>query len=61
MNYEEYKDEEIVRILNPLQAGLYIKHKIKPIDVIYTDCLVFIFERNKTKELYKLWMKRKLK
>ena len=50
-----------VRILNPKQAGLYIKHGVKPIDIVYTDALVFIFERNeKTAELHRKWLNRKL-
>ena len=54
-------EENIVHILNPKQAGLYVKHGVKPIDLIYTDTLVFVFKREETKELYKLWMKRELK
>ncbi|MBC5995483.1 hypothetical protein H8923_01805 [Romboutsia hominis] len=50
-----------VRILNPKQAGLYIKHGVKPIDIIYTDALVFIFEKNKkTVELHRKWLNREL-
>lgn len=52
---------EICRILNPKQAGLYIKHGVKPIDIVYTDALVFIFERNeKTAELHRKWLNREL-
>lgn len=50
-----------VRILNPKQAGLYIKNGVKPIDIVYTDALVFIFERNeKTAELHRKWLNREL-
>jgi hypothetical protein len=52
---------DTVRILNPMQAGLYIKHGVKPVDLIYTDVLVFIFKKSETRELHKLWLERKLK
>ncbi|WP_270940898.1 hypothetical protein [Romboutsia lituseburensis] len=55
------KKENIVRILNPKQAGLYVKNGVKPIDLEYTDALVFIFEKNEiTAELHKKWLNREL-
>lgn len=54
--------KETVRILNPKQAGLYIKNGVKPLDLIYTDALVFIFEKNEeTMKLHKKWLNRELK
>lgn len=52
--------KEIVKIINPKQAGLYIKHGIKPIDMVYTDVLVFIFDKEETNKLYQLWLKHEL-
>ena len=52
--------KEIVKIINPKQAGLYIKHGIKPIDMVYTDVLVFIFDKEETNKLYQLWLRHKL-
>lgn len=53
--------ENTVRILNPKQAGLYVKHGVKPIDLIYTDALVFIFEKNEvTSDLHRKWLNREL-
>lgn len=52
--------KEIVKILNPKQAGLYIKHGVRPIDLIYTDVLVFLFDKKDTEKLYQMWLKHEL-
>ena len=40
---------DLIKIVNLRQAGMYIKHGVKPVDVDYTDRIVFIFDRNDTK------------
>lgn len=60
-----YKNKEsFVKIMNPLQVKLYIKHGIKPIDMYYnpsTDRVIFIYKTSETKDLYELWKNRELK
>ena len=46
---------EKVNIVNIRQASLYIKHGLKPIDIFYTDKIVFVFYADETKELFELW------
>lgn len=58
---QEYEGEEVVNILNTKQAGMYIKHNARLMDLYWSrDSLVFVFSRNETKELYDLWCKREL-
>lgn len=50
----------IVKIINYKQASMYIKHGVKPIDLYYTDVLVFVFDRDETREVYDKWCKYEL-
>lgn len=61
-----YKDNEVYRIVNQLQAKMYIKNGVYPID-LYTsidkngnDIIVYIFLRDETQEVYKAWMAHEL-
>lgn len=61
-----YTEREICRIVNQLQAKMYIKNKVYPID-LYTSCdkngndiIVYIFLRSETQEVYKAWMAHEL-
>lgn len=51
---------EVVNIVNYRQASLYIKNGVKPIDLKYTDRLVFVFDKNETSKVYDLWCKYEL-
>lgn len=61
-----YTEREVVRVVNSKQQKLYVKHKCYPIDIYSSqdqdgnDVTVFIFLKNETQELYKLWLKREL-
>lgn len=62
-----YNHNEVYRIVNPLQAKMYVKNGIYPID-LYTsvdkngnDIMVYIFLRSETQEVYKAWMAHTLK
>ena len=63
----DYFSKDVVRILNIDQAAMYIKNDVELID-IYTsqdrntgkNVLVFVFDKNSSKECYDLWCKRKL-
>lgn len=56
--------ESCVKVIDPLQFKLYMKHGVKPIDYYYnpsTDRVVYVFTIKETQELYKLWCNRELK
>lgn len=63
----EYFDErDSVRLVNPKQACFYWTRGVKPLSIYPSKnfktnepCLVFIFSRTKTKDLYEEWMKKK--
>lgn len=48
---------ETVKILNLVQSTFYVKHGVKPVDVQigYEDKLVFVFDKQQTKQVWKLW------
>lgn len=59
-------DPKFVKILNVQQVIFYLNHKAKLLEVAPVeemkskDCvLAFIFDRNETEEIYKLWQKQK--
>ena len=55
-------DSNVVKIINMKQAHLYIKHHVKPIDVFDSEGkLVFVFDKEKTKDLFTKWCNYELK
>lgn len=63
----EYCPSEVVRILNPRQATLYIANGAELLDIYASKdfrtnepVLVFIFNRAATLDLYDAWCKREL-
>ena len=68
INNKPYHLKDVVRVVDPKQQKLYIKHDVYPIDMYTTsdvltneDKLVMLFSRQETKELYILWKNRELK
>lgn len=67
IRYREYLAKDVVRVINPKQYKLYIKHGVFPVD-IYTirdyktdgDLLVMIFMKNETDHLWDAWVNHKL-
>ncbi len=58
----EYSTEDTVKIVNTRQAGLYIKNNVPLADLFWSkNALVFVFNREESKEVYDLWCKRELK
>lgn len=64
----QYLLKDVVRIVDPKQQKLYVKHELYPIDMYVTsdentgdDKLVMIFSRQKSKPLYELWKNHELK
>lgn len=52
---EMYEDTESIRIPNQLQAYKYMINGLKQIDLIYTDRLVFVFNRAESKAYFDKW------
>lgn len=57
-----YNPSKCVRILNSLQACKYIKNQCLPLDIYPSidfktgqDVLVYLFDRDESKELYSAW------
>lgn len=46
---------ETVKIVNLDQVSKYIQHDIKPVDIQYTNRLVFVFDKEQTKDVFKKW------
>ena len=46
---------EKLNIVNIRQASMYIKNGVKPVDVYYTDKLVFVFKKSDTEDVFKQW------
>lgn len=69
INGQEYRLSEVVRIKDPKQYKLYVKHEVYPIDMYTTkdeytgdDILIMLFERNeKTRDLYMKWKNHELR
>lgn len=51
---------ETVKIVNLTQASFYLKKGIKPVDVYYTDRIVFVFNKKKTKDVWEHWRKNRV-
>lgn len=63
-----YQLKDVVRVVDPKQCRLYIKHFVYPIDMYTTtdietgeDKLVMLFSRQQSQPLYILWKNRELK
>lgn len=59
----DYSEKEVVRIYNRDQQTFYINSDVYPIDLYSSynpknnkKIIVMIFEKDKTKELYKKWL-----
>lgn len=68
LNNEKYSLKDVVRIIDPKQQNLYIKHNAYPIDMyvtkdLYSDkeVLVMLFNKEDTKELYVKWKNHELR
>lgn len=61
-----YDPKKTIRILNAQQAAAYIKHGIVLLDLWLSKdkegkpILVFIFDKEESKEVYDLWCKHEL-
>ena len=65
---EEYSLSDTVRVIDPKQQKLYIKHFAYPVDMYVTkdlysndEVLVMLFNKSETRELYKAWKNHELR
>lgn len=67
LHSRSYSADEVCRIVNEVQYKRYIKHGAYPIDIYAgydqdeKDIIVYIFLKEETQELYKLWLAHELK
>jgi hypothetical protein len=59
---KQYNPSDCVYIKNPVQTARYLKHKLPLLDLIVSDDdkLVFIFNRELSRESYELWLRHEL-
>lgn len=55
-----YEDKDSIKIPNHLQVYKYMINNLQPIDLIYTDRLVFVFDRKESKPYFDKWCKHEL-
>lgn len=58
-----YRLQDVVLVKDLKQAKLYAKHRCHLADVLFSEAegiFVFVFWKEETKELYKLWKKGEL-
>lgn len=55
---EYYDASKCVRIVNPAQQAMYMKHGVYPIDIYvgYNSKIVFLFVKDDTKDVYEKWL-----
>lgn len=60
---DPYDTSKCVRIINPCQQAMYMKHGVYPIDIYigYDNKMVFIFIKEETKLVYEKWLNYELK
>lgn len=65
---KDYKLSDVVRIKDPKQQKLYIKHDVYPIDMYVTrdeysndEILIMLFRKEETKDLYIKWKNHELR
>ena len=62
LRYRPYIADEVIRIVNPKQRDLYIKHNVYPIDIYPSvdkdgkDITVYIFLKEEAQNLYQKWL-----
>lgn len=64
---EEYSLHDVVRIVDPKQQKLYIKHDAYPVDMYVSrdmysgdEILIMLFNKEETRELYVKWKNHEL-
>lgn len=68
INGKNYSLHDVVRIVDPKQQKLYIKHDAYPVDMYTTkdvysndEILVMLFNKEDTKDLYIKWKNHELR
>lgn len=65
---KEYYAKDVVRILDPYQSAVYWASGLEPVDIYSSRdfktnkaVIVYVFDREKSKNLFDLWCRHKLK
>lgn len=65
---KKYSLNDVVRIVDPKQQKLYIKHNAYPVDMYVTkdiysgdEILIMLFNKEETRELYLKWKTHELR
>lgn len=55
---KKYDISKCVRIVNPKQVSMYLKHGARPIDIYigYDDRTVYVFKRDEVEDLFEKWV-----
>ena len=63
---KKYQTTGTVRLLNPKQAAFYWANGVEPLDIYISrnfvteePCIVYIFSREDTKDVYEKWLQQK--
>lgn len=59
LNQANYKDTELVRLVNPKQVYFYLQNGVFPIRIEagYNERIVYVFEKEPTLKLFMSWCK----
>lgn len=59
---DQYKDAELVRLINPKQVYFYLQSGVYPLwlEAGYNDRIVYVFEKEPTLKLFACWRKHEI-
>lgn len=61
MNINRVNNENEVRVISLIQAKAYIKNGVQPLRVEADEVMIFVFDKNETKDLFEQWKNRTIK
>lgn len=54
------REKEVVKIINPVQAGAYFKNGLEPINIYFDRKWVWEFDKEKSRALFTRWLNHEL-
>ncbi|MDU2123441.1 MAG: hypothetical protein E7E64_12980 [Clostridium celatum] len=61
MNINRVNNENEVRVISLIQAKAYIKNGVQPLRIEADEVMIFVFDKNETKDLFEQWKNRTIK
>ena len=61
MNINRVNNENEVRVISLIQAKAYIKNGDQPLRIEADEVMIFVFDKNETKDLFEQWKNRTIK